>query len=69
MAAVNLLEDNVRKFVGRHVDVLLHNGRYMNGQLSSFDPDLMAVTLSLEEGGVLTSHTFPISMARVVQTR
>jgi hypothetical protein len=57
------------KLVGKNVDVQLSDGRRAFGHLVTYDPDLMTVTLSREDKGLLINTYFPISMARDVQTR
>ena len=61
--------NGLRKLVGREIDVQLVDGRRAFGHLMTFDPDLMTVTLSREDKGLLINTYFPISMARDVQTR
>lgn len=61
--------EGLRALVGRELDVRFSDGRRAFGHLLSYDPDLMTVTLSREDKGVLINTYFPISMARDVQTR
>lgn len=61
--------EGLTKLVGRELDVQLSDGRRAFGHLVTYDPDLMTVTLSREDKGLLINTYFPISMARDVQTR
>jgi hypothetical protein len=61
--------EGLRNLVGRELDVQLADGRRAFGHLVTYDPDLMTVTLSREDKGLLINTYFPISMARDVQTR
>jgi hypothetical protein len=68
--ATDLLNPKVvQNLIGQDITVTLGDGRVLNGRFSDFDRDLNAVTLSLENHGVLTTHRFPVSMIRNVQTR
>jgi len=70
MNATDLLNPKVvDSLIGQELSVALGDGRILNGRFSNFDRDLNAVTLSLETNGVLTTHHFPVSMIRNVQTR
>ena len=59
----------VDSLTGRNLQVTLFDGRSLVGHLYVVDLGISSVTLSLEDNGVLTTHRFPVSMIRNVQTR